>query len=62
MRALSHLASTLVIVALSTTGNLPALAAESGADPDIQTIITTQIAAFGRDDAAQADRFASEGI
>ena len=62
MRALSHLASTLVIVALSTTGNLPALAAESGADPDIQTIITTQIDAFGRDDAAQAESFASDGI
>ncbi len=32
------------------------------ADPDIQTVITTQIDAFGRDDAAQAESFASEGI
>ena len=63
MRPSTHLVPSLLIAALFTiSGNLPSHAADAGADPEIQTVITTQIDAFGRDDAAQAESFASEGI
>ena len=63
MRPSPYHIRTLIAAALLTVGgNLPSRAAETGADPEIQTIITTQIDAFGRDDAAQAESFASDGI
>ena len=63
MRPSTHLFPSLIAAGMFTVmGNLPSGAADAGADPEIQTVITTQIDAFGRDDAAQAESFASEGI
>ncbi len=57
-----RLVPALIVAALVSGICLPSLAADTAADPEIQTVITTQIDAFGRDDAAQAESFASEGI
>ena len=63
MRASIRLVPSLIMAAFVTVSTSPpSRAAEAGADPEIQTVITTQIDAFGRDDAAQAESFASEGI
>ena len=62
MRPSPHFRTLVAAALLTVGGNLPSRAADSGADPEIQTIITTQIDAFGRDDAAQAESFASDGI
>ncbi len=40
----------------------PAFAAEAGADPEIQSTITSQIDAFNQGDATRAESFASPGI
>ncbi len=58
-----RLVPAFIVAALVTAGSsFPLRAADTAADPEIQTVITTQIDAFGRDDAAQAESFASEGI
>lgn len=54
------LAPALLLAA--AVASSPSRAAESGADPDIQSIITAQIEAFNRGDAAGAESFASPGI
>lgn len=55
-----RLAPALLAVALLATTT--ARAADTGADPDIQSTITAQIDAFGAGDAARAESFASPGI
>ena len=63
MRPSTHLLPSLIVACIVTVAcNLPSRAADAGADPEIQSVITTQIDAFGRDDAAQAESFASDGI
>lgn len=54
------LAPALLLAAVLAA--LPSRAAETGADPDIQAIITAQIDAFTQGDALRAESFASPGI
>lgn len=55
------LAPALLLAAVSAV-SAPSRAAEAEADPAIQSTIASQIAAFGRGDAAEAESFASPGI
>ena len=62
MRRFSSLALPVAFLGLVLNAGAPSRAADQSPDPEIQTIITTQIDAFGRNDAAQAESFASDGI
>ena len=57
MRRFPH--ATLLLASLTLA--VPALA-ETAADPDIQSTITSQIDAFNQGDAVKAESFASPGI
>lgn len=55
-------ATQAFIIAASLAIAAPSRAAEAGADPEIQSTITSQIEAFTEGDAARAESFASPGI
>ena len=62
MRALHQILTLALALAAAVTIAAPSRAAERGADPEIQTMISAQIEAFGHDDASTAESFASPGI
>ncbi len=61
MRAFLQILTPALVLAAATIVP-PLRAAEAGADPEIENMISAQIDAFGHDDAAKAESFASPGI
>ena len=57
-----RLLAPILLLAATFATTSPSRAAEAGADPDIQTTITSQIDAFDKGDADKAESFASPGI
>jgi hypothetical protein len=62
MRAFLQILAPALALAAVTTVVAPSRAVEARADPEIETMISAQIEAFGHDDAATAESFASPGI